>query len=157
MCPKCKPIRSAICPSCPGIDWTGEVGAPDGIRTPPSPDGDKTQDSQVRWEWVAGAPDGIRTHGPQIRNLVLYPAELRAPRALLSRARLSRQSVGFESVGLTGRRNRKWQGRDFDAFFQQRCDECVGRRINGSIDLCKGQALLADFVDRHLLGLRFGG
>lgn len=26
-----------------------------------------------------GAPDGIRTHGPQIRNLVLYPAELRAP------------------------------------------------------------------------------
>ena len=27
-----------------------------------------------------GAPDGIRTHGPQIRNLVLYPAELRAPR-----------------------------------------------------------------------------
>ena len=25
-----------------------------------------------------GAPDGIRTHGPQIRNLMLYPAELRA-------------------------------------------------------------------------------
>jgi hypothetical protein len=24
-----------------------------------------------------GAPDGIRTHGPQIRNLMLYPAELR--------------------------------------------------------------------------------
>jgi hypothetical protein len=26
----------------------------------------------------SGAPDGIRTHGPQIRNLMLYPAELRA-------------------------------------------------------------------------------
>ena len=25
-----------------------------------------------------GAPGGIRTHDPQIRNLVLYPAELRA-------------------------------------------------------------------------------
>lgn len=24
-----------------------------------------------------GDPGGIRTHGPQIRNLVLYPAELR--------------------------------------------------------------------------------
>ncbi len=24
-----------------------------------------------------GVPGGIRTHGPQIRNLVLYPAELR--------------------------------------------------------------------------------
>ena len=32
--------------------------------------------------WVniesCGAPGGIRTHDPQIRNLVLYPAELRA-------------------------------------------------------------------------------
>ncbi len=26
---------------------------------------------------IFGAPGGIRTHGPQIRNLVLYPAELR--------------------------------------------------------------------------------
>ena len=26
-----------------------------------------------------GVPGGIRTHGPQIRNLVLYPAELREP------------------------------------------------------------------------------
>ena len=25
-----------------------------------------------------GAPGGIRTHDPEIRNLVLYPAELRA-------------------------------------------------------------------------------
>ncbi len=27
-----------------------------------------------------GAPGGIRTHGPRIRNPVLYPTELRAPR-----------------------------------------------------------------------------
>ena len=27
-----------------------------------------------------GAPGGIRTHDPRIRNPVLYPAELRAPR-----------------------------------------------------------------------------
>jgi hypothetical protein len=32
-----------------------------------------------------GAPGGIRTHGPQIRNLVLYPAELRAPARLLGK------------------------------------------------------------------------
>jgi hypothetical protein len=30
----------------------------------------------------SGAPDGIRTHGPQIRNLVLYPAELRVRHAV---------------------------------------------------------------------------
>lgn len=29
----------------------------------------------------AGDPDRIRTCGPQIRNLVLYPAELRGPGA----------------------------------------------------------------------------
>src|SRR3954466_5194662 len=27
-----------------------------------------------------GVPGGIRTHGPRIRNPVLYPAELRGPR-----------------------------------------------------------------------------
>ena len=32
---------------------------------------------QCRRLQKCGAPDGIRTHGPQIRNLVLYPAELR--------------------------------------------------------------------------------
>ena len=26
---------------------------------------------------MAGVPGGIRTHGPRIRNSVLYPAELR--------------------------------------------------------------------------------
>ena len=29
-------------------------------------------------QWVAGAPEGIRTPDPQIRSLVLYPAELPA-------------------------------------------------------------------------------
>jgi hypothetical protein len=28
--------------------------------------------------WVSGAPGAIRTPDPQIRSLVLYPAELRA-------------------------------------------------------------------------------
>jgi hypothetical protein len=27
--------------------------------------------------WKFGAPCGIRTHGPRIRNPVLYPSELR--------------------------------------------------------------------------------
>src|SRR3546814_12393418 len=31
-----------------------------------------------------GAPDRIRTCGPQIRNLVLYPAELRAPKEIFN-------------------------------------------------------------------------
>ena len=31
-----------------------------------------------------GAPGGIRTHGPKIRNLVLYPAELRALSCLVT-------------------------------------------------------------------------
>jgi hypothetical protein len=33
---------------------------------------------------IAGAPEEIRTPDPQIRSLVLYPAELRARRATLS-------------------------------------------------------------------------
>ena len=32
----------------------------------------------VPYGWDYGAPGGIRTHDPQIRNLVLYPTELRA-------------------------------------------------------------------------------
>ena len=86
---------------------------------PPSLDGDKTGDSQIRFGRIVGAPDGIRTHGPQIRNLVLYPAELRAPRRLLSRALGSRQTVRPESVGFTGRRDRKRQRRNFDALFEK--------------------------------------
>ncbi len=31
-----------------------------------------------------GVPDGIRTHGLKIRNLALYPAELREPQANIS-------------------------------------------------------------------------
>lgn len=41
-----------------------------------------------------GAPGGIRTHGPRIRNPVLYPAELRARRRD-RRARLGRKSGRF--------------------------------------------------------------
>ena len=46
-----------------------------------------------------GAPDGIRTHGPQIRNLMLYPAELRmhAAPALLCAARAVNSSLRAES------------------------------------------------------------
>jgi hypothetical protein len=33
--------------------------------------------------WIFGAPDRIRTCDPQIRNLVLYPAELRAQPLLI--------------------------------------------------------------------------
>src|SRR3546814_7954865 len=31
-----------------------------------------------------GAPDRVRACGPQIRNLVLYPAELRAPKEIFN-------------------------------------------------------------------------
>ena len=41
---------------------------------------------------LGGAPDGIRTHGPQIRNLMLYPAELRAHATALG-ARRGRRNV----------------------------------------------------------------
>lgn len=37
---------------------------------------------------VRGAPDRIRTCGPQIRNLMLYPAELRVRWQRFSDARL---------------------------------------------------------------------
>ena len=45
-----------------------------------------------------GAPERIRTSDPQIRSLVLYPAELRAPfrKAPLTKQRgLSRNCMGF--------------------------------------------------------------
>jgi hypothetical protein len=41
---------------------------------PRSPAGETQLNERMKG---SGAPDGIRTHGPQIRNLVLYPAELR--------------------------------------------------------------------------------
>ena len=50
----------------------------------------------------SGVPGGIRTHGPQIRNLVLYPAELREPPPAfipgLSRARQAGQTVPMASL-----------------------------------------------------------
>ena len=41
---------------------------------------------------IAGAPERIRTSDPQIRSLVLYPAELRAP--IDGRALLGKPPVG---------------------------------------------------------------
>ena len=70
---------------------------------------------QATHELVCGAPEWIRTTGPQIRNLVLYPAELRAPRAPHKERHGDRQSVEF--VGRRG--NREWQRHDGDALFDQ--------------------------------------
>ena len=49
---------------------------------------------------VGGAPDWIRTSGPQIRNLMLYPAELRVRILMFRRYRLR------GSIGLIGRNDR---------------------------------------------------
>ncbi len=50
-----------------------------------------------------GAPDGIRTHGPQIRNLMLYPAELRV-RDTVIRSRKAAGQLSFVG-GTTGKGN----------------------------------------------------
>ena len=52
----------------------------------------------------SGAPDGIRTHGPQIRNLVLYPAELRMPRprSIMRRGGGQQNRQFLASGGTTG-------------------------------------------------------
>jgi hypothetical protein len=49
-----------------------------------------------RQQRLTGAPEGIRTPDPQIRSLVLYPAELPAPRVPVaqSRARAKRAVAG---------------------------------------------------------------
>ena len=48
---------------------------------PQSPNVVAQQDTMMRslWTWESGAPEKIRTPNPQIRSLVLYPVELRAP------------------------------------------------------------------------------
>src|SRR3546814_7865348 len=48
-----------------------------------------------------GAPDRIRTCGPQIRNLMLYPAELRVPGD--GSIAGERRGQFFASGGMTGR------------------------------------------------------
>ena len=77
-----------------------------------------------------GAPDGIRTHGPQIRNLVLYPAELRAPALPLGRR--ARSGNGL-SVRLFWRDHRNQQRGNRDALFDE-VSRLVDRRttVNGS-------------------------
>ena len=44
--------------------------------------------SELARDMENGAPERIRTSDPQIRSLVLYPAELRAPLAFRRRRRL---------------------------------------------------------------------
>src|SRR5208282_2201434 len=38
----------------------------------------RSQGKRKSLQWLSGAPEEIRTPDPQIRSLVLYPAELRA-------------------------------------------------------------------------------
>ena len=74
-------------------------GVPERIRTPPRNARGSLYNLEVRipcallkrfYEMVSfpdiGVPERIRTSGPQIRNLMLYPAELRGPRFHYSRA-----------------------------------------------------------------------
>ena len=54
-------------------------------------------------QWFSGAPEEIRTPDPQIRSLVLYPAELRA---LLRVTRvIDRQPARALAIGF----RRNWQ------------------------------------------------
>src|SRR5262249_52430712 len=53
-------------------------------------------------QWFTGAPEEIRTPDPQIRSLVLYPAELRAQIPL---PETGQRKPGI-AIGLT----RHWQG-----------------------------------------------
>jgi hypothetical protein len=48
--------------------------------------------------YANGAPERIRTSDPQIRSLVLYPAELRAPGA----GRTSREAFSIEALSRNG-------------------------------------------------------
>src|SRR5260370_32922890 len=53
----------------------------------------------------SGAPEEIRTPDPQIRSLVLYPAELRA---LLCQARTGKRGRGGRGIAKAS--VRRWQG-----------------------------------------------
>ena len=46
----------------------------------------KTRQTTCPFLFRSGVPERIRTSGPQIRNLMLYPAELRGPAAINSSA-----------------------------------------------------------------------
>ena len=58
-------------------DWGLEAFPADGICKPLSPQRRNEKANEVNK--ISGAPERIRTSDPQIRSLVLYPAELRAP------------------------------------------------------------------------------
>lgn len=72
----------------PSVQGTGEAGGCErGGKPPPT---SRTLSAEINHSGTNdrhGVPGGIRTHGPQIRNLVLYPAELRGHRRLLSTLR----------------------------------------------------------------------
>lgn len=108
-----------------------------------------------------GAPGGIRTHGPKIRNLVLYPAELRAPGPLLTdweRAwqRRQRSNAGAmaqcrgngkvsRSIGLVGRDDRDQQRGDGDPLLDQ-----VARLVGGGLAVDR---FVVPFAIMHRPGL----
>jgi hypothetical protein len=58
-----------------------------GSRNPPKC---RVGEAEKASKGLYGAPERIRTSDPQIRSLVLYPAELRAPPARTARRRLAR-------------------------------------------------------------------
>jgi hypothetical protein len=53
---------------------------------------------------LAGAPGRIRTSDPQIRSLVLYPAELRARRVVAIGFNAQWQEAAIASIGALSRR-----------------------------------------------------
>src|SRR5229473_1976940 len=68
----------------------------------------------VEFQWFVGAPEGIRTPDPQIRSLVLYPAELPArasPRSAIPGAGQAAPAArqGAEAVDVL--RQTGWPGR----------------------------------------------
>jgi hypothetical protein len=66
--------------------------------------------NQLPINYLSGAPERIRTSDPQIRSLVLYPAELRAQRAsplkIRGAARDRRHSYRLGGPMASGGRNR---------------------------------------------------
>ena len=60
----------------------GEIGLSGGlwwdVRTAPSCKAEPTSKNPLLFNEFDGAPEEIRTPDPQIRSLMLYPAELRA-------------------------------------------------------------------------------
>ena len=66
---RCCPARTSVCGRRTSVGGSSSSGAPPKKKPP-----------QLRWlvSLSIGAPGRIRTSDPQVRSLVLYPAELRA-------------------------------------------------------------------------------